>query len=310
MAGAAHPLWAQNLIQNPGLEQYYSCPTGKDQLDSCVAWFGVSGTPDYFHSCATTASEVSVPNNFTGYQLPLNTNGYIGHGYYIDTNDQIYGNEYVRTRLAQPLLAGQRYCFSVKLNLGNITNVYPDRVDFFFSPTVIQNNPPTSNPIWLAPTLSIDISGLDTVNWTTVRDTFVAQGGEQHLAIGLFRPGYEYTYTRLGANPIVFYLISDDYELVVCPERVSVVLPNAFSPNGDGQNEVYFPELVGAVEAKITVFNRWGTVVYEATGNPPQWEGQDLSGNQLAEGVYFVHASAQGLEGDQAEAKRAVHLFR
>ncbi len=72
-----------------------------------------------------------------------------------------------------------------------------------------------------------------------------------------------------------------------------VEIPTGFSPNGDGINDNfvilginYFPE------AELTVFNRWGEVVYQKANYNNEWQGEfnggrSLGGNQVPEGTYF-----------------------
>lgn len=65
-------------------------------------------------------------------------------------------------------------------------------------------------------------------------------------------------------------------------------LPNAFTPNGDGNNELFKPYpycFINRIEMKI--FNRWGQVVFETTDPDINWDGNNLNGKELAEGVYF-----------------------
>ena len=65
-------------------------------------------------------------------------------------------------------------------------------------------------------------------------------------------------------------------------------LPNAFTPNGDNQNDVYHPIglcFIDRVEFKI--FNRWGQLVYETEDPAINWDGTNLNGEALASGTYF-----------------------
>jgi gliding motility-associated-like protein len=73
--------------------------------------------------------------------------------------------------------------------------------------------------------------------------------------------------------------------------RISVVdhlyVPDAFTPNGDGQNDRWkLTNLAAYPKADVTVFNRWGTVIFHATG--PDQEGFDgrLDGTDVPDGVY------------------------
>lgn len=79
-------------------------------------------------------------------------------------------------------------------------------------------------------------------------------------------------------------------------ERVCVdncpcyILPNVFTPNNDGKNDIYTPILpyrfVERVEMKI--YTRWGNLVFETTDPMINWNGKDQkTGKDVKEGVYF-----------------------
>ncbi len=72
---------------------------------------------------------------------------------------------------------------------------------------------------------------------------------------------------------------------VQCP----VVPPNVFTPNGDGQNETFIVQFLDGYESsKLTVYNRWGKIVYENEDYQNDWDGTHYkSGNDLASGVYY-----------------------
>jgi gliding motility-associated-like protein len=63
-------------------------------------------------------------------------------------------------------------------------------------------------------------------------------------------------------------------------------IPNAFTPNGDGLNDVWrLPYLDAYPHMQVRVFNRWGQVVYQSAGPDVKWDG-NMNGQQLPSGVY------------------------
>ena len=66
-------------------------------------------------------------------------------------------------------------------------------------------------------------------------------------------------------------------------------LPNVFTPNGDGKNDLYHPlpyQFIDHIEMTIT--NRWGKVVYETTDPDINWDGKDQNnGSAVPDGVYY-----------------------
>ncbi|MFN8322444.1 MAG: gliding motility-associated C-terminal domain-containing protein [Chitinophagales bacterium] len=67
------------------------------------------------------------------------------------------------------------------------------------------------------------------------------------------------------------------------------VLPNVFTPNGDGKNDLYHPfkpyRFIAKIEMKI--FNRWGEEVFSTEDPEIGWDGRDQKGKELNEGVYL-----------------------
>jgi len=78
---------------------------------------------------------------------------------------------------------------------------------------------------------------------------------------------------------------------VIC-NGANVFIPNTFSPNGDGANDVFYPRGTGLFSIKSArVFNRWGEVVYEKAEFMPNnaaagWDGS-FKGKKLNTDVYI-----------------------
>ena len=74
----------------------------------------------------------------------------------------------------------------------------------------------------------------------------------------------------------------------------SVTVPNIFTPNGDGLNDIFYVRSNGFGKVQIlnlSIFNRWGNLVYAAFNFPPNddqygWRG-DQNGVTLNPGVYI-----------------------
>ncbi len=66
-------------------------------------------------------------------------------------------------------------------------------------------------------------------------------------------------------------------------------LPNIFTPNGDGVNDYFRPYPYQGVEKiKLTVFNRWGNIVFETSNPDINWDGKEQNNKKdCSEGVYF-----------------------
>lgn len=69
----------------------------------------------------------------------------------------------------------------------------------------------------------------------------------------------------------------------------TIYLPNAFSPNRDGQNDEYFasvPEGILLQQFELYIFDRWGNKVFESFDINQRWNGSGLGYDSLQPGVY------------------------
>jgi gliding motility-associated-like protein len=90
-----------------------------------------------------------------------------------------------------------------------------------------------------------------------------------------------YTLTATGAGNCI---ASDTTEVRVLS---ALKIVNAFSPNGDGINDVWIlPGLEDYLQATVQIFDRYGKVVHRTTGLPKPWDGK-LNGKALPVGTYY-----------------------
>lgn len=65
-----------------------------------------------------------------------------------------------------------------------------------------------------------------------------------------------------------------------------VHVPNAFTPDGDGLNEEFYPVIVPADRfGDLYIFDRWGNVIQEYHAPPYRWDGE-VNGEPVPPGVY------------------------
>jgi gliding motility-associated-like protein len=67
----------------------------------------------------------------------------------------------------------------------------------------------------------------------------------------------------------------------------NVVIPNVFSPNGDGQNDLFGVSGTGVISVKGSIYNRWGSLMFSTQQLNEGWDGRTTAGSECTEGTYF-----------------------
>jgi gliding motility-associated-like protein len=88
-----------------------------------------------------------------------------------------------------------------------------------------------------------------------------------------------------------------------------VYIPNAFTPNGDGVNDVWYVFGTGIKDIKVTVFNRWGEKVFESDDQSIGWDGT-YRGQAQPPGVYVYAVYLVYLNGDTKSKSGSLSLIR
>ncbi len=101
---------------------------------------------------------------------------------------------------------------------------------------------------------------------------------------------YRVTGYKLGNNAIKS---TSNYAEVIPP--LSIYIPSAFTPNGDGMNDTFGVKGEGIQDYRLLIYNRWGTVLFESTNAKTQWDGT-FEGRPVETGTYVYLLFAKGVE--------------
>ncbi|GJM35865.1 MAG: hypothetical protein DHS20C18_48660 [Saprospiraceae bacterium] len=91
-------------------------------------------------------------------------------------------------------------------------------------------------------------------------------------------------------------------EMLDCCYPAFINMPTGLSPNGDSQNDVYVIQGIdNCKHVTLTVFNRWGNIVYKMDDYDNSWGGTNQDGTTLAQGTYYIlltlHDSGSSMAG-------------
>ena len=87
-------------------------------------------------------------------------------------------------------------------------------------------------------------------------------------------------------------------------------LGTAFSPNGDGINDIFNFGGNDVEKVEVRVYNRFGKTIFTGSGNNPGWDGNLPDGTKAESGTYFYDIFATSVGGTDFKQKGTINLFR
>jgi gliding motility-associated-like protein len=125
----------------------------------------------------------------------------------------------------------------------------------------------------------------------------------------------EYTPVRIydvqGKFPITM-MVTTEYgckdtitKILEVKEEFLLYIPNAFTPNGDGENDIFKPKGSGIKSYSLVVYDRWGQQIFATTDIVKGWDGT-FKGNECQNGVYVYAIIA--INNDNAKFEKVGHI--
>ena len=187
---------AQNLVPNFSFEQYDTCPNAEDQVQYALGWSKYSSnsipantTPDYYNACSPDTL-FGVPKSLAGFQYAhRNCSAYVG----LVTFDNSYPNyrEHIGIQLTSPLVIGQKYFLSFYTVMGGdileggyYFSMPTDKIGMRLSTIPFNENAPA--PINNFAHLYLQTVQNDTLNWTRISGSVIADSAYKYLILGNF----------------------------------------------------------------------------------------------------------------------------
>jgi gliding motility-associated-like protein len=160
--------------------------------------------------------------------------------------------------------------------------------------------------------------------------TTVLQGKDVTLFVINGEPGWTYEWSdgQVGETIIVTPEESDSYSVTVTDENgcqgvgiididvipfecnaSGIYLPNAFSPNGDGVNDILYVRSNGVMSMTLVIYNRWGEKVFETQDISVGWDGMYKS-KPLEPNAFGYYLRAVCMSGEVYEEQGNVSLIK
>ena len=302
------PLEAQNLVLNPSFEDTISCSQWPPPNFSCSGpcmtppWFQPTfGSPDYFNAYYSTncgGGGGNYPNyydNVTGFQMPNSGYGMEGFAAYFVDVSQPGIREMLEGRLSAPLLSGHEYCISYYISLANNSDHSIWSIVIYFSTDSILE---PDSIIGKSPQV-INTQGnylADTLNWTHITSSFVANGGEEYFLIGNFRSNNNTDTihvvpedTVIGFQNLAYYYV-DDFNIIDCTVGIEEQIESQqlnISPNPANDVIIFSLEQNGSTNLSYQIIDLSGRIVM--SGNIENIKtNYELPVQNLSEGMYYL----------------------
>lgn len=256
-----------------------TCPPSKDTVIITISNFPIANAgQDTLIKCEPSTiilngSASSIGNDFD--YLWTTTNGLI-------ENDI--------TSLSPEISLGGDYILIVTNTISGCVSkdslfVFQD--DSAFVSIVHKNSPDTIADISSHNDYDYSYNGVDgPITWTIDDVNF---SNDSIITYSFVESG-EHTITITLTNPNNGCIVNDSLWLKVMHE---LIIPGAISPNGDGYNDVFLIRaLENYDENSLSIFNRWGNSIFNASPYLNDWDGRSntgfkLTGDKVADGTYF-----------------------
>lgn len=199
-------------------------------------------------------------------------------------------------------------------------NVVDAAIPSNIKPDVSISSPTTEARFVSGSTVVVEISANDPDGNVAVVELFIngSKFEEDRL------PPYSFNWTNVGEGDYTLTAVAtDNLDSKVTSQAVRVIVsavtpdgegdnssasvPRFFSPNGDGQGDVWdWGTGESLANASVAVFNRAGAKVYEAAPYKSNWDGRSTGGQALQDGDYYYVARL----ADGSELRGAVRIIR
>jgi gliding motility-associated-like protein len=293
----------ENLVPNGSFEEYNNCPSFANgfYIDACKYWTSPTlASPDYFNACSTDFDvtlnqyNFSVPQNYYGNMPAKHGQAYAACVYAQDSDTSRAYTEYIQVKLKKKLIVNQMY--TLKFYLNNQPQDCINSIGALF--TSMELNLNHDSVIQMIPQYQSDttIFFCDTTKWYEHSYSFVSDGTEEYLTLGVFTvvpttKNMDY-FGNINSDFIAgTYLYIDDVSLYGPDEEDTDLLiqnalsTNVFTPNSDGTNDLFDLSSFSDQISSLTIVNRWQNIIY-CSENNFVWDGKS-KGVDCADGVYF-----------------------
>ena len=98
--------------------------------------------------------------------------------------------------------------------------------------------------------------------------------------------------------------------IVTVEKPYAIYAPNAFSPDGDGVNDVFNVSGQGIIDFQMEIYNRWGQKIFSTNSIEDGWDGLSNDGAEMPAGLYIYYIKAENIYGEDFKYQGQFNLFK
>ena len=333
---AVSMLGSSQTVLNGGFEQVNDYPSMPGAIELADHWLNISSAsnaPDLFHVLGSDAGDL--PETPVAVVMPFQGMAIAGFSPYNILNDG--RRQYLGGSFSDALIVGQRYQMTLNMTNGEITAFSNAGLGLAGLGMRFSNGPmeqPGVGAIDVEPHFDYTPVFYNR-EWQQISFNFVAQEPWTHFTWGLFGNEPGDVTEEHGENPTKVYCFVDGFSLepsaemgsdeddsVRGPEAKPSVsnvdldedphwfVPSAFTPNGDGDNDVFGPVCENVLIQSFEVYSRWGQMIFSGSGNDVGWDGANSEGAPLESGSYVWRLNVIDPEGQLLSKSGSLSLIR
>lgn len=311
--------FAEAQVPNGGFEDMTALPSTTGQWSLAEFWFNANSNlanPDLFHTNGGMGGDlpetpIALVDPFEGSAVM----GIVATG--VKGTDF---REYLSVPLEEPLVIGQKYTVSFHYCNGYITQVSQAGLGTSDFGVAFTSSPPQqsgTSPMSLNPQFKHQ-GPLFSREWDNITFSFVADQAHEYMTIGVFGDDTDKDIVVFdNSNPQLAYYFLDDFSIMEVEtsdivasndnprfedhseeqtpepafEESPFFIPNAFTPNGDGDNDVFAPVVADLSNYEFCIFSRWGELIFKTTAEGEGWSGHSVNGAMVDVGMYVWELS-------------------
>ena len=322
------------IVVNGSFESLNALPTDVGLWNLAEGWSNASSAsadPDVFHISGLGGGDL--PETPVAIVQPYQ--GLAIGGFSASSVEGTNRREYWTGSFSEALVPGTHYELSFAMTNGHITafsaaGLAISGLGMYFSDSgPVQLN---HEPLALTPHFTLNQVFFDR-EWQSVSIRFTATDHWQYFTWGVFGDDSGHLIEAVeGENPQLAYYFVDAFTIVpissemmgdmdggrgpgagaIAPDDADPTwfVPNAFTPNGDGENEWFRPVLNNVEFNRFVVYNRWGHEVWQMESSHLKgWDGKGPKGVLVAAGSYVWQLEVKGLEGKLHSHTGTVHVL-